>query len=83
MAATRPACWSEMTRLDPQYLPATLFGHPGSDDHGLGGHLVLGAHVQVRGVELDVGEAGVVEPAAPEGPDGLVETLTDPADLGL
>ena len=69
--------------LDAQYLPASVLGDAGGDDHGFGGHLVVGAHVQVRRVEPDVGEAGVVEPAAPEGPDRLVETGADAADLGL
>ena len=42
--------------LDAQYLPASVLGDAGGDDHGLGGHLVVGAHVQVGGVEPDVGE---------------------------
>ena len=39
--------------------------------------------MQVGGIEPDVGEPAVVEPAPPKGPDRLVETGTDAADLGF
>ena len=39
--------------------------------------------VQVGGVQPDVGELGVVEPALPEGRHHLVQALADAADLGL
>lgn len=65
--------------LDAQDLAAPVLGDPGGDDHGLGGHLVVSAHVQIRGVEPDVGEAGVVEPAPPKGPDRFVEPGTNAA----
>ena len=53
------------------------------DDDGLGGHVVVVADVEVGGVQEDVGELLVIEPAGPKGPDHLVETRTDAADLGL
>ena len=56
---------------------------PAGDDDGLGGDVVVVAHVQVGGVQEDVGELLVVEAAGPKGPDHLVETRTDAADLGL
>ena len=46
--------------LDAQDLPPPVFGDPGGDHHGLGRPLVVTAHVQVRGVEPDVGETEVI-----------------------
>jgi hypothetical protein len=53
--------------------------HDGHRDH-LGGAV---AHVQVGGIEIDVGELDVVQPAGAEGGDHLVQAGADPGDPGL
>src|SRR3954453_21258634 len=112
-AATRPACWSEITSRTPpsprffrsvrkarqntssslsptsrphldRDLVAAVGADPGGHDdghrHDLGGGV---ADMQVGGVEVDVGELGVVQPAGPERGDDLVEAGADPGHLGL
>ena len=44
--------------VEAQDLPAPVGSDPGGDDHGLGGHVVVVADVQVGGVQEDVGESG-------------------------
>ena len=39
--------------------------------------------MQIGGVQIDVGELDVIEPAGAEGADDLIETGTDPRHLGL
>ena len=52
--------------VDTQDLPMSGGGHPGGDDHGLGGHLVVLPDVEVGGVQVHVGEGHVVQPPLPE-----------------
>ncbi len=69
--------------VEAQDLSVPVGADPRGDDDGLGGDVMVVAHVQVGGVQEDVGELLVVEPARPKGPDHLVEARTDAADLGF
>ena len=61
-------------------LPTTGGRDPGRHHHRLGHHLSEAglAHMQVGGVEVDVGEAGVPERAAAERTDRLIQAGADP-----
>jgi hypothetical protein len=45
----------------PEHLASAVLGDAGGDDHGLGDDLVVHPGLAVGGVEVDVGEAGVVQ----------------------
>src|SRR5690606_444386 len=62
---------------------AAVLGDAGGDDDGAGGDLVVDAGLEVGGVEVDVGEAGVVQGSVAEGGEAFVEVAADPGDLAL
>lgn len=68
---------------DAEDLPAAVLGDTGGDDHGPGGDLVVDPGLAVGGVEVDVGEAGVVQRPRAEGGQRLVQGGADPGDLAL
>lgn len=72
-----------VTDVEAQDLSVPIGADPRRDDHGLGGHVVVVADMQIGGVQEDVGELLVVKPPRPKRPDHLVETRADAADLGL
>ena len=58
-------------------------GDPGGHDDGLGGDPAAGPHVDEGGVQIDVGEPGVVQAAGQELGDALVDVGADPRDGGF
>lgn len=77
-AATRPACWSEMTgrtlvrprsrrlrKTHLEHLPAAVGGNSGRDYYRHRRHLTGVTDVQLGGVKEHVRDAGVVQQAGP------------------
>lgn len=62
---------------------ATVLGDAGGDDDGLGDDLVVHACLDVGGVEIDVGEAGVIQRPGAERVELLVEVRADAGHLAL
>ncbi len=61
-----------------QDLPVPISGDPGGHDDGHRGDLrSLVADMQIRRIQVDVGELDVIQLAGPERADDLVETRTD------
>src|SRR3954471_20276603 len=69
--------------VEAEDLPVAVGADTASHHHGHGDHLGGGvAHVQVGGVQVDVGEGDVVQAAGSERGDHLVQAGADPGDLG-
>jgi hypothetical protein len=69
--------------VDPEDLPAAGGGDPGGDHDGHRRDLTVPADVEVGGVEEHVRERGVVQRAATERRDLLVQAGADPRHLRL
>jgi hypothetical protein len=69
--------------IEPEDLPAALSGDAGGDHDRFGGDQAAAAHVEVGGIQEHVRVAGGIQPSAAEPVHFLIETGTDPGDLGL
>jgi hypothetical protein len=79
-----PGCLGlAVTDEDTQDLPKTVLGDPRGDHHGAGDDLMPDAGLEIGGIQIDVGEAGVVQRPGAERRQGLVQVGADPRDLGL
>ena len=79
---TRKSTVSASPRAMFRDLPAALGRHAGGHHQRPADHPVPHSHVQVRGVDEQVGEPGVIQRPGEELLDALVDVLADPRDRG-